>query len=147
MHTETSIIIRAPKEVVFESVADLSRWPAVLPHFRYITYLERGNFQHVVKMAAHRMGIPIAWESEQTIDSGRMEMHFLHRSAFTKGMGEAWNFYDAPDGTRVQIIHVLNFRTPVLASIADRIVGGFFIDHIAAKTLAVFKVYLEKLGE
>ncbi len=143
MNTETSIVIRAPKEVIFESAADLSRWPAILPHYRYITYIERGVDRHIVKMAAHRTGIPIAWMSEQTIDRERLEIHFLHLRAFTKGMGVVWKFEDTPDGTLVRIVHVMNFRIPALAPIADRIIGEFFIDHVARKTLATFKIHLE----
>ncbi len=144
MNTESSILIRAPKEKIFESASDLSRWPAILPHYRYITYLERGNHRHVVKMAAHRDGIPISWVSEQTIDHEKLEIHFRHLRAFTKGMAVVWSFADTPDGTLVKIVHILNFRIPWLAPIADRIIGGFFIENIAHKTLATFKQHLER---
>lgn len=143
MNTETSIVIRAPKQEIFESAADLSRWPAVLPHYRYITYLERGIDRHIVKMAAHRTGIPIAWTSEETIDHQNLEIHFLHLKAFTKGMAVVWKFEDTPDGTLVRIIHVLSFRIRWLAPLMEKIIGEFFIDHIARKTLATFKTHLE----
>jgi len=143
MNTETTLVIRAPKQAIFESAADLSRWPALLPHYRYITYLERGNDRHVVKMACHRDGIPISWVSEQVIDRDRLEIRFTHLRAFTKGMGVVWSFEEKPEGTLVRIVHVLNFRIPFLAPIADRIIGDFFIDNIAHKTLAAFKAHLE----
>jgi uncharacterized membrane protein len=143
MNTESTIVIRAPKQKIFESAADLSRWPAVLPHYRYITYLERGTDRHIVKMAAERDGVPIAWVSEQVIDRERLEIRFTHLKAFTKGMGVVWSFEEKPEGTLVRIIHVLKFRVPALAAIADRIIGGFFIDDIAHKTLSAFKAHLE----
>jgi len=141
--TETTLVIRAPKQAIFESAADLSRWPELLPHYRYITYLERGTDRHIVKMAAHRDGIPISWVSEQVIDRERLEIRFTHLRAFTKGMGVVWSFEEKPEGTLVRIVHVLNFRIPFLAPVADRIIGGFFIDNIAHKTLAAFKAHLE----
>jgi len=141
--TESTIIIRAPKQAIFDSAADLSRWPELLPHYRYITYLERGTDRHIVKMAAHRDGIPISWVSEQVIDRERLEIRFTHLRAFTKGMGVVWSFEEKPEGTLVRIVHVLNFRIPFLAPVADRIIGGFFIDNIAHKTLAAFKAHLE----
>jgi len=141
--TESTIIIRAPKQAIFESAADLSRWPELLPHYRYITYLERGTDRHIVKMAAHRDGIPVSWVSEQVIDRERLEIKFTHLRAFTKGMGVVWSFEEKPEGTLVRIVHVLNFRIPFLAPVADRIIGGFFIDNIAHKTLAAFKAHLE----
>lgn len=143
MNTQSTIVIRAPRAAIFESAADLARWPAVLPHYRFITYLERGADRHVVKMAAHRDGIPISWVSEQVIDREQLEIRFTHLRAFTKGMGVVWSFDDTPEGTLVRIVHVLNFRVPALAPVADRIIGGFFIENIAHKTLRAFKAHLE----
>ncbi|MGC1481101.1 MAG: hypothetical protein WA771_11395, partial [Chthoniobacterales bacterium] len=113
------------------------------PHYRYITYLERGVDRHVVKMAAHRDGLPIAWVSEQTIDRENLRIHFHHLKAFTQGMTVVWTFDEQPEGTLVNIVHVLKFRIPALARVAEPIIGGFFIDNIAHKTLATFKSHLE----
>ncbi len=143
MNTSSTIVIRAPKQDIFDCTSDLSRWPAILPHYRYIDYLERGDDRHIVKMAAHRDGIPIAWTSEQIIDREKLEIHFNHLKAFTKGMTVVWTFEERPEGTLVTIIHVLDFRIPALAKIAEPIIGGFFIDNIAHKTLKTFKTHLE----
>jgi len=143
MNTESSIVIRAPKQRIFDVASDLSRWPELLPHYRYIDYLERGDDRHIVKMAAHRDGIPISWVSEQIIDRNRLEIHFVHLRAFTKGMAVVWSFDEKPKGTLVRIVHVLKFRIPALAPIAEPIIGGFFIDNIANKTLRAFKAHFE----
>ena len=37
-----SIIMHAPKMAIFETAANLELWPKILPHYRYIRYLERG---------------------------------------------------------------------------------------------------------
>ena len=95
-------------------------------------------------MAAHRDGIPISWVSEQIIDRDRLEIRFVHLRAFTKGMAVVWSFDEKPEGTLVRIVHVLNFRIRALAPIVDPIIGGFFIDNIANKTLRTFKAHLEK---
>src|SRR5690606_19997560 len=92
MNTESRIVIRAPRQTIFDTTSDLSRWPSILPHYRSIKYLERGNDRHVVKMAAHRDGIPVSWVSEQIIDRDAMEIHFHHLRAFTKGMDVVWSF-------------------------------------------------------
>ncbi|MEO8205876.1 MAG: hypothetical protein ABI615_06815, partial [Chthoniobacterales bacterium] len=122
---------------------DLSQWPAILPHYRYIHYLERGQDRHIVKMAAIRDFIPISWVSEQIIDRDRMQVRFRHLKAFTKGMEVVWTFQDQADGVFVAIIHELNFRIPTLAPIADKVIGEFFIDNIANKTLRAMKRHLE----
>jgi ribosome-associated toxin RatA of RatAB toxin-antitoxin module len=144
MNTESSIVIRAPKQRIFDVASDLSRWPELLPHYRYITYLERGDDRHIVKMACHRDGIPISWVSEQIIDRERLEIRFLHLRAFTKGMAVVWTFDERPEGTLVRIVHVLRFRVPALAPLAEPIIGGFFIENIANKTLRTFKAHVEK---
>jgi ribosome-associated toxin RatA of RatAB toxin-antitoxin module len=144
MNTESSILIRAPKQRIFDVTSDLSRWPELLPHYRAIDYLERGDDRHIVKMACHRDGIPISWVSEQIIDRERLEIHFLHLRAFTKGMAVVWSFDECPEGTLVRIVHVLRFRVSALAPLAEPIIGGFFIENIANKTLRAFKTHFEK---
>lgn len=143
MHTGNSIVMRAPKMEIFETAANLELWPKILPHYRYIEYLERGANRNLVVMAAVRSGIPISWTSEQVIDREKLEVRFHHLKAFTKGMDVVWSFTDTDDGVLVQIIHDLNFRVPALAPVADQIIGNFFIHHVAAKTLQHMKTHLE----
>jgi hypothetical protein len=94
-------------------------------------------------MAATRSGIPISWTSEQIIDRDHIEVRFHHLKAFTKGMRVVWTFQEMPAGVLVEIKHDLTFRVKILASIADKIIGDFFIYHIANKTLRSMKSYLE----
>ena len=143
MHTTTAITMRAPLERIFETAADLSGWPKILPHYRYIHYYERGPVRNIVKMAARRSGIPIAWTSEEIIDRDKMEVRFTHLKAFTKGMHVVWRFHATPAGVRVEIVHDLAFRFPALQWLADPIIGTFFIDHVANQTLRRMKTYLE----
>ncbi len=65
MHKGNSIIMHAPRQTIFETAANLELWPKILPHYRYIRYLERSPERNVVVMAAIRSGIPISWTSEQ----------------------------------------------------------------------------------
>ena len=143
MHKTNSILMHAPKSVIFDTAADLELWPQILPHYRYIRFLERGRDRNVVVMAARRSGIPIAWTSEQIIDRNRLEIHFHHLKAWTKGMRVAWKFSDTPDGVLVTISHNLRFRIPALAPIVDPIIGEFFIWNVANKTLRCMKAYVE----
>src|SRR6478736_10420413 len=78
MRKANSIIMHAPKMSIFETAANLELWPKILPHYRYIRYLERSPNRNVVVMAAVRSGIPIAWTSEQTIDRNNFEVRFHH---------------------------------------------------------------------
>ena len=143
MHTGNSIIMHAPKMAIFETAANLELWPKILPHYRYIRYLERSNDRNLVVMAAVRSGIPIAWTSEQVIDRENVEVRFHHLKAWTKGMDVVWTFKETPAGVLVEIMHELQFRNRLLAPIAEPIIGNFFIHHIAGQTLRCMKAYLE----
>ena len=103
MHTGNSIIMRAPKQAIFETAANLELWPKILPHYRYIRYLERAPDRNVVVMAAVRSGIPISWTSEQIIDRENTEVHFNHLKKWTKGMHVVWRFSETADGVRVGV--------------------------------------------
>src|SRR5207253_8706002 len=65
----------------------------------------------------------IKWTSEVTVDRDRVEIHFQHLKAFTKGMHVVWTFDEKPDGVLVTILHDLNFRVKILAPLADKIIG------------------------
>lgn len=143
MHTGNSILMHAPREAIFETAANLELWPQILPHYRYIHYLERGADRNLVVMAAKRSGIPIKWTSEQIIDREKTEVRFHHLKAFTQGMDVVWTFDETPDGVLVQIVHDLQFRIPPLAPVADQIIGNFFISYVANQTLQHMKTHLE----
>ena len=135
--------MHAPKMKVFETAANLELWPKILPHYRYIHYLERSPNRNVVVMAATRSGIPISWTSEQIIDREKCEVRFHHLKAWTKGMRVVWTFEDTPTGVLVKISHDLGFRIAVVAPIVDLIIGDFFIRNVANKTLRCMKAYVE----
>ena len=143
MHKANSIIMRAPKMSIFETAANLELWPQILPHYRYVKYLTRGQDRHVVVMAAQHAGIPIKWTSEEIIDRDRVEVRFNHLKAFTKGMHVVWTFTETNEGVRVEIVHDLKFRIPMLAPIAEPIIGDFFTHNVANKTLRCMKAYVE----
>jgi ribosome-associated toxin RatA of RatAB toxin-antitoxin module len=143
MHKVNSIVMHASKTAIFETAADLELWPKILPHYRYIRFLERGPDRNVVVMAAKRSGIPISWTSEQIIDRSRFEVRFHHLKAWTKGMRVVWTFSDTLDGVRVEILHDLRFRIRAFAPIVDLVIGDFFIHNIANKTLRCMKAYVE----
>ena len=143
MQTGNSIIMHAPRAAIFETAADLEGWPRILPHYRYIRFLERRPESSIVEMAAVRSGIPISWTSEFKVDRDQLELHFLHLKAFTRGMRVVWTFKETPAGVLVEIMHELRFRIAALAPLAEPIIGGFFIHHVANQTLRAMKAHLE----
>src|SRR5438270_10944159 len=92
MHQTNSIIMQASRAKIFETAANLENWPKILPHYRYIKYLERDGDRNVVIMAATRSGIPISWTSEQIIDREKTEVRFHHLKARSeeRRVGNEW---------------------------------------------------------
>ncbi len=144
MHTVNSIIIRAPREQIFEAAANLEEWPRILSHYRFIRYFRKGPRRNVVKMGCSRSGLPVAWTSEQEIDREGWEVRFYHLKGLTEGMVVVWSFEEASEGVLVRITHDLNFRFPVPPILGNLIIGEFFIKVIADKTLAGMKRHLER---
>lgn len=153
MHTENSIIMNAPLETIFETAADLSLWPKILPHYRWIRFLEQSPTRNMVRMAAwrkcppfRRAGIPVQWTSEQEIDRDKKEVRFHHLKAFTKGMRVVWTFTPTDDGVLVRIRHDLQPNIPLIGKfVAEQIIGQFFIGYIANQTLMYMKRYVESM--
>ncbi len=148
MHTENSILIRAPLEQVYETTAQLERWPAMLPHYRWIRVLRRGpgnaDSEMIVQMAARRGWLPIHWTSQFAADRHRVELRFRHLKSFTKGMEVTWTYTPTRDGVLVRIRHDLD-RSSVLGRwFARRVLGAIFIAPVANRTLRCFKDYLEQ---
>lgn len=145
MHKENSIVINAPRARIFEAASDISQWPRILPHYRWIRYIEKSPNKNLVVMGAWRGWIPIQWTSEQIIDPERNEVRFHHLKAFTKGMEVVWTFTDRSGGVEVKISHYLKPRIPLIGRfVAESIVGNFFIHYIATRTLHHMKLYLER---
>ena len=144
MYADNKILIKAQIDNIFNTASDLTKWPEILPHYRWIRVLEQKGDSSVVNMAAKRGPIPIQWTSEYRVDREKMEMHFHHLKAFTKGMQVVWTFTPQQEGVEVCIKHELESSIPVIGKfISDVIIARFFIHHVANQTLHHMKRFLE----
>ncbi|TAM76123.1 hypothetical protein EPN44_06745 [bacterium] len=141
MHTETDIEIAAQIRTIYDAVADVERWPSFLPHYRYVRRNGDGSFA----MAARRGWIPVRWVARVEADSREPALRFRHVGGWTRGMNVWWRFEPSPQGTRVTIIHDLDFRVLPVARewFARRVIGEYFVDAIARRTLACVKRLVE----
>ncbi len=139
-----TVTIAAPAETIFALASATERWPEILPHYRSVRVLERRGATRVVAMAAMRGAIPISWVAEQTDDAVLPEIRFRHVRGWTRGMDVVWRFAPVPGGTRVSIEHELAFDFPIASAwLGEYVVGKFFIDYVATKTLARVKALAE----
>ena len=140
MQTVTEAIIAADPHRVYALASRTERWPDLLRHYRFVRVLSEAGNSRIVEMGALRDRIPIRWTALQTNDARTPHIAFRHVRGWTRGMDVEWTFEPHSGGTRVRIAHRLRFRFPVASRwIGDRIVGRFFIEHVARRTLARMK--------
>lgn len=145
MRTVDRVEIAASADVVFRAASDVERWPEILPHYRWVRFLERRPGGGVVEMAAWRpFGVfrwPTWWVSEMTIEPEHQTIRYRHIRGITRGMDVAWRLARSSRGTAVEIVH--DWGGPawplVGPSIANLVIGPVFVHGIASRTLAGIK--------
>jgi hypothetical protein len=134
---------------VFDAAADVERWPALLPHYRWVRVLERRPEGALVEMAAWRpfglLRYPTWWVSEMRVDRAAPAVHYRHVRGITTGMDVVWSFASAESGADVSIVHEWSGpRWPLIGgAAASLVIGPVFIHGIASRTLAGIKAYVE----
>lgn len=136
MRSELHVLMRAPIERIFPLAADVERWPAILPHYRYVRPVPNPHGERRFAMGARRGPIPVSWEAIQRPLFDERRIEFVHTGGVTKGMWVAWHFEPVPGGTDVSIEHRLELRWPLIGELAARhVIGPQFIEAIAGRTL------------
>jgi len=142
-----SIDVDAPAALVFELARDVTRWPALLPHYRDVRVLERhADGSTTARMLAIRTivpaigyGIPVAWRARVWQDPQTLGLRFRHLGGATNGMDVSWHIEARDGGCRVTIEHVFEPAAPAWAAFVD----ASFVRPIAGRTLATFKSVAE----
>src|SRR2546428_2423789 len=145
MRTVDQTTIRAPVERAFEAASQVERWPEMLPHYRWVRFLERREGGGIVEMAAWRpfgpLRYPTRWVSEMTIDVRRREIRYRHVRGITPGMNVVWRFAPADQGVTATIVH--EWRGPAWPLIgplaAGPLIGPVFLPGLLPRTLAGVK--------
>ena len=153
METVDERVVRAPASVIFALARDVERWPAHLPHYRWVRFRERASDGGgVVEMAAWRPFGPLRWPtwwlSEMAVDDAAPAVRFRHVGGITTGMDVEWTFRPAAGGTHVEILHVWDGpRWPLIGVVAaTAVIGPVFVHGIASRTLAGLAHAAERLS-
>jgi ribosome-associated toxin RatA of RatAB toxin-antitoxin module len=150
MRTVDHCLMRAPIERVFAAASDVEKWPAILPHYRWVTMRERSNGTGIVEMAAWRpFGVvkyPTWWVSRMEIDRAQWQVRYHHIDGITRGMAVVWQLVPRDGVTEVTIVHEWSGpRWPLVGGIAaGLVIGPVFIHGIASRTLAGIARHVER---
>jgi ribosome-associated toxin RatA of RatAB toxin-antitoxin module len=144
METSNSVWMRATAERIYPLAVEVERWPELLPHYRWVTVLEREGNRKLVEMAARRDWIPVSWQAVQTLQPDVPLIRFRHVRGVTTGMEVEWRFEPKDGGTLVTIHHALDLRWPLIGPwAAENVIGPHFVAHIAGQTLRCIKQLVE----
>jgi ribosome-associated toxin RatA of RatAB toxin-antitoxin module len=141
MDTCIGRLVHADASIVFQLAAAVEDWPRMLPHYRWVRVLTlHPDGRRTVQMAARRdvvprLGIPLEWTSIVTLDEQRHRIEFEHVRGITRGMRVAWTMDRTAAGLLVQIRHVFEPRWPVPDRLVRVVVGDYFINGVARRTL------------
>ena len=150
MRTLDETWVHAPAEAVYAAAADVERWPAILPHYRWVRMLERRERGGVVEMAAWRpfgiVNYPTWWVSEMEQDPAAATVRYRHVRGITTGMDVEWKIVGQGRRTHVTIVHAWpGPRWPLIGGpAAEWIIGPVFIHGIASRTLAGIRRHVER---
>lgn len=142
--TVDSLLIHADLDSIYQVAADITRWPQMLPHYRWVTVLDEHDGCRTVEMAARRDWIPVKWISLLTVDPDRHRIFYEHIGGATRGMKVEWILAMEGGAVRATIIHEMSLTAPVVRSRIGRwIVGKYFVHYIAGRTLEKIKELAE----
>jgi len=149
-------VIWAPLARAFPVAAQVERWPEILPHYRWVRFLDRSDHGGTVEMAAWRpfglLRYPVWWVSEMTVDRTACEVRYRHVRGITTGMSVVWRLVPhapggtaQPEGVLVTVVHEWQGPGwPLIGPLAaSLVIGPVFIHGIASRTLAGIKRELE----
>lgn len=155
MTTVDEQLVRAPLERIFRLASEVERWPALLPHYRYVRYLDRASDGGgTVEMSANRpfglLNWPTWWRSRMAVHAPGGDqppsIRFTHTAGVTRGMEVEWSFERVRDDTRVRIVHVWDgLPVPVVGgAVATIVIGPVFVHGIASRTLSGLAGWAER---
>ncbi|RKR92297.1 aromatase [Micromonospora pisi] len=103
-HTENSVVILAPRQLVWDLTNDVSAWPGLFTEYQLAEVLEqRGNrVLFRLTMFPDENGIAWSWVSERTMDPVEFEVHArrVETGPFAY-MRIYWRYDEVPGGTRM----------------------------------------------
>ena len=145
MDTSISRLVRAQPLTIFRLAAQVEDWPRLLPHYRWVRVLSQTDERHrTVDMAARRdvfgnLGVPLHWMAIETLYPEDMRIEFQHIRGITRGMWVAWTISPSlrdAEMSHVEIRHVFRPAWPLPNTIIRGIVGEYFVNGVARRTLA-----------
>jgi ribosome-associated toxin RatA of RatAB toxin-antitoxin module len=141
MDTSIERTMRADPRTVLALAAAVEDWPRILPHYGRVRVVRQESAtRRIVEMAARRdviagLSVPLRWTARQEVCPETIV--FEHIGGVTRGMWVSWTFERMDSGAIVvRIRHVFKPAWPVPAILVRAILGEYFVNGVARRTLA-----------
>jgi aromatase len=104
-HTDNSIVINAPMDLVWDMTNDVENWPNLFTEYSETEIVSRDGVTFNFRLTMHpdEQGRIWSWVSQRTPDREnlRVRAHRVGTGAF-KWMNLQWEFLQEPDGVRMR---------------------------------------------
>jgi ribosome-associated toxin RatA of RatAB toxin-antitoxin module len=143
--TRIGRVVRAAPRTIYALAAAVEDWPRLLPHYRWVRVLATdGALRRTVEMAARRdvvgrIGVPLRWTAVQTLHPDITRIEFVHVRGISRGMHVVWTIDrdpGDPSQALVEISHRFAPAWPVPDALISAVVGEYFVNGVAQRTLA-----------
>jgi aromatase len=145
-HTQNSILVAAPFDLVWNVTNDLGRWPELFTEYAGLEILERRGDTVRFRLTMHpdEAGRVWSWVSERTADRDRREVraHRVETGPF-EFMNIHWSYADEPGGVRMTWVQDFAMRPD--APVDDEAMTAR-INANSAVQLDVIRTKVEKLA-
>ena len=113
-YVETSIVIKAPPDKVFEFAKELERFPEYMPDVESVKVLERRPHSTITEWVTNVEGTPIIWTEEDIFDDARKTINYRLIEGDLDKFEGTWSFSSAHEGTMVVLGVDFDFGIPHL---------------------------------
>jgi quercetin dioxygenase-like cupin family protein/ribosome-associated toxin RatA of RatAB toxin-antitoxin module len=119
-HTEQSIVIDAPFQLVWEMTNDVAAWPHLFTEYASAEVLDRQDNTVTFRLTMHpdEDGKTWSWISQRRMDPARREVHATRiETGPFEYMNIHWSYAEQPDGVRMTWIQ--DFQMKSTAPVTD----------------------------
>lgn len=143
-HLEDSIVIRKPVDEVYQRVCDVESHPKLMTYFRECKIIKKDGNKITVNRVAEIGGKIRSWVGEITFKPEKKSFDFKQIDGPLKGMTGEWACEPTSEGTKLIILHNINFNIPIFGKLVELYVANKFVSKSARDGLKSIKNIIEK---
>nr|PZN42117.1 MAG: cyclase [Bacillota bacterium] len=118
-YVEVSTVIPAPREKVWQYVADMPSYPKFMPSLKKLVVEERQGNRTVTYWEAVVKGATLKWREEDLFDEENYRIHYRQLSGDLKKFEGDWILEEVEGGTKVTLTVDFEIGIPMFAAMLN----------------------------